>query len=81
MTLRLTADERTLLVRLLEARLGALHLEITRTDTPGYSVQLRREQQRIERLVARLRAAETAWPAGASARRAAPRRGTSRPRR
>ena len=44
MTLRLSDEERGIVLRTLKARLDALHAEMTQTDSPEFNIQLKREE-------------------------------------
>jgi hypothetical protein len=57
MTFRLGADERGVVLRILKARLDALHTEMTQTDTPEFNIQLRHEEEIIQTLIERLNSA------------------------
>jgi hypothetical protein len=54
MTLRLSDEEREIVLRTLKARLDALHTEMTQTDSPEFNIQLKHEEQIIEALIERL---------------------------
>ena len=47
MTLRLSDEERGIVLRTLKARLDALHAEMTQTDSPEFNIQLKREEKII----------------------------------
>jgi hypothetical protein len=70
MTLRLTDEEREMVRTTLATRLDAVRAEMTRTDTPGFSLALEREERMLRGLVDRLgRAGGTRAAAGAPGRR------------
>jgi hypothetical protein len=54
MTLRLSTEERHIVLTTLRARLDAVQAEMTRTDSPGFSLELKREERMIRDLVERL---------------------------
>lgn len=54
MTLRLSDEERGIVLRTLKARLDALQTEMTHTDTPGFNIQLKHEEDIVQTLIARL---------------------------
>jgi hypothetical protein len=54
MTLRLSEEERGIVLRTLKARLDALQTEMTHTDTPEFNIQLKHEEDIIQTLIARL---------------------------
>jgi hypothetical protein len=54
MTLRLTDEERGIVLRTLKARLDALHAEMTQTDSPEFNIQLKRDEKIIHGLIERL---------------------------
>jgi hypothetical protein len=57
MNLRLNREEREIVLQTLKARLDALQSEMTRTDTPEFSVQLKHEEEIIQALIERLSSA------------------------
>ena len=63
MTLRLSDEERGIVLRTLKARLDALHVEMTQTDSPEFNIQLRREEKMIQALIERLASAVSKRPA------------------
>ena len=54
MTVRLSNEERGIVLRTLKARLDALHAEMTQTDSPEFNIQLKHEEERTRALVERL---------------------------
>jgi len=54
MTLRLSDEERGIVLRTLKARLDALHAEMTQTDSPQFNIQLKREETIVQALIERL---------------------------
>jgi hypothetical protein len=54
MTVRLSHEERGIVLRTLKARLDALHVEMTQTDSPEYNIQLKHEEEIIQALIERL---------------------------
>jgi hypothetical protein len=52
--LKLSDEEQGIVVRTLKARLDALHAEMTQTDNPEYSIQLKHEEEIIRALMERL---------------------------
>jgi hypothetical protein len=44
-TLRLSDEERGIVLRTLKARLDALHAEMTQTDSPQFNIQLKRQEK------------------------------------
>lgn len=54
MTIRLSDEERAVILRTLQARLDALHTEMTQTDAPEFNIRLRREEEIVRALVERL---------------------------
>ena len=54
MTLRLSDEEHEIVLQTLKARLDALHTEMTRTDSPEFSIRLKREEEIIQALIERL---------------------------
>jgi hypothetical protein len=63
MTLRLSDEERGIVLRTLKARLDALHAEMTQTDSPEFNIQLKREEKIIQALIERLYSAVSRRPA------------------
>ena len=63
MTLRLSDEERGIVLRTLKARLDALHAEMTQTDSPEFNIQLRREEKIIQALIKRVDSAVSRGPA------------------
>ena len=63
MTLRLSDEERGIVLRTLKARLDALHAEMTQTDSPEFNIQLKREEKIIQALIERLDSAVSRGPA------------------
>ena len=63
MTLRLSDEERGIVLRTLKARLDALHAEMTQTDSPEFNIQLKREERIIQALIERLDSAVSRGPA------------------
>ena len=63
MTLRFTDEERGIVLRTLKARLDALHVEMTRTDSPEFNIQLKHEEKIIQTLIERLVSAVSRRPA------------------
>ena len=63
MTLRLSDEERGIVLRTLKARLDALHAEMTQTDSPEFNIQLKREERIIQALIERLDAVVSRGPA------------------
>jgi hypothetical protein len=63
MTLRLSDEERGIVLRTLKARLDALHAEMTQTDSPAFNIQLKHEEQIIQALLERLASAVSKRPA------------------
>ena len=63
MTLRFTDEERGIVLRTLKARLDALHVEMTRTDSPEFNIQLKHEEKIIQTLIERLDSAVSRRPA------------------
>ena len=62
MTVRLSHEERGIVLRTLKARLDALHAEMTQTDSPEFNIQLKREEEIIQALIERLDSARTRRP-------------------
>ena len=58
MTVRLSDEERGIVLQTLKARLDDLHTELTRTDSPEYNIQLKHEEEIIQALMERLSSAE-----------------------
>ena len=54
MTLRLSDEERGIVLRTLKARLDALHAEMTQTDSPEFNIQLKRDEKIVQALIERL---------------------------
>ena len=54
MQFQLTAEEATLLTRILESALGELRVEVRRTDTRSLHDELQRDEERIRALLGRL---------------------------
>jgi hypothetical protein len=54
MTVRLSDEERGIVLRTLKARLDALHTEMTQTDSPQFNIELKREETIIQALIERL---------------------------
>ena len=52
--LALGDEERRILLRTLKARLDDLRAEMTRTDSPDFNVQLKREEEIVLALIDRL---------------------------
>jgi hypothetical protein len=63
MTFRLTDEERGIVLRTLQARLDALHTEMTQTDSPAFNIQLKHEEEVIQALIERLGRAASKRPA------------------
>jgi hypothetical protein len=63
MTLRLNDKERDIVLQTLKARLDALHTEMTRTDSPEFNIQLKREEGIIQALIERLGSSLSRRPA------------------
>ena len=63
MTVRLSDEERGIVLQTLKARLDALHTEMTRTDSPEFNIQLKREEEIIQALIERLGSAPSRRPA------------------
>ena len=63
MTLRLSDEERGIVLRTLKARLDALHAEMTQTDSPEFNIQLKHEEEIIQALIERLASAVSKRPA------------------
>ena len=63
MTLRLSDEERGIVLQTLKGRLDALHAEMTRTDSPGFNLRLRHEEEIIQTLIGRLGPAPSKRPA------------------
>jgi uncharacterized lipoprotein YmbA len=57
MTLRLSDEEREIVLRTLKARVEALHTEMTQTDSPEFNIQLKHEEEAIQALIKRLESA------------------------
>jgi len=62
-TLRLSDEERGIVLQTLKARLDALHTEMTRTDSPAFNIQLKHEEEIIQALIERLASALSRRPA------------------
>jgi hypothetical protein len=62
-TLRLSDEEHEIVLQTLKARLDALHTEMTRTDSPEFSIRLKREEEIIQALIERLGSALSRRPA------------------
>jgi hypothetical protein len=62
MTLRLSDEERGIVLRTLKARLDALHAEMTQTDSPEFNIQLMHEEKIILALIERLASAVSKRP-------------------
>jgi hypothetical protein len=62
-TLRLSDEERGIVLRTLKARLDALHAEMTQTDSPEFNIQLKHEEEIIQALIERLGPALSRRPA------------------
>ena len=58
MPLDLSAEERDLLVKVLERALAELRVEVRRTSTPAYHDDLQAEEGRLKELLDRIRALE-----------------------
>ena len=54
MQFQLTAEEATLLTRILESALGELRVEVRRTDTRSLHDELQRDEEQIRALLGRL---------------------------
>lgn len=63
MTVRLSDEERGIVLRTLKARLDALHAEMTQTDSPQFNIELKREETIIQALIERLDSAASRRPA------------------
>jgi hypothetical protein len=63
MTLRFSDEERGIVLRTLKARLDALHVEMTHTDSPEFNIQLKHEETIIQALIERLASAVSKRPA------------------
>jgi hypothetical protein len=63
MTVRLSHEERGIVLRTLKARLDALHAEMTQTDSPEFNIQLKHEEEIIQALIKRLDSAVSRHPA------------------
>jgi hypothetical protein len=63
MTVRLSDEERGIVLRTLKARLDALHAEMTHTDSPEFNIQLKHEEKIIQALIERLDSAVSMRPA------------------
>jgi hypothetical protein len=61
--LRLSDEERGIVLQTLKARLDALHAEMTQTDSPEFNIQLRHEEEIIQALIERLGSALSKRPA------------------
>jgi hypothetical protein len=55
--LELSDEEGRILLRMLRARLDALHTEMVQTDSPDFNIQLRHEEEITQALIARLESA------------------------
>jgi hypothetical protein len=53
-TLRLSDEERGIVLQTLKGRLDALRAEMTRTDSPEFNIQLKHEEEVIQALIQRL---------------------------
>jgi hypothetical protein len=53
-TLKMTDEERGIVLRTLKARLDDLHTEMTQTDNPEFNIQLKHEEKIIQALIKRL---------------------------
>jgi hypothetical protein len=62
-TIRLSDEERGIVLRTLKARLDALHAEMTQTDSPEFNIQLKHEERIIQALIERLGSAASSRPA------------------
>jgi hypothetical protein len=65
MTLRLSDEERGIVLRTLKTPLDALHVEMTQTDSPEFDIQLKQEEKIIQALIERLASAVSRRPAKA----------------
>jgi len=74
MTVRLSNEERGIVLRTLKARLDALHAEMTQTDSPEFNIQLKHEEERTRALVERLDSVSPEAPGEDPQRRAKPNR-------
>jgi hypothetical protein len=75
MTVRLSGEERGIVLQTLKARLDALHAEMTQTDSPEFNIQLEHQEESIEVLIERLESASPEAPGeDHSQRRAKPNR-------
>jgi hypothetical protein len=63
MTLRFSDEERGIVLQTLKARLDALHVEMTQTDSPEFNIQLKHEEEIIQALIERLGSALSRRPA------------------
>jgi hypothetical protein len=63
MTLKFSDEERGIVLRILKARLDALHAEMTQTDSPEFNIQLKHEEKIIQALIERLTSAVSRRPA------------------
>ncbi len=63
MTFRLNDEELGIVLRTLKARLDALHIEMTQTDSPEFNIQLKCEEGVIQALIERLDPAVSRRPA------------------
>jgi hypothetical protein len=62
-TVRLSDEERGIVLQTLKARLDALNTELTRTDSPEYNIQLKHEGNIIQALMERLSSTLSRRPA------------------
>ena len=53
MTLRVSDEERAIVLRTLKARSDALQVELTQTDSPQFDIQLKHEEETIQALIER----------------------------
>jgi hypothetical protein len=59
MQLDLSPEERAVLERIVERALSELRVEIRRTSTPKYHDDMRADEERVQALLARIKALET----------------------
>jgi hypothetical protein len=62
MTVRLSDEEQRIVLRTLNARLDALHTEMTQTDSPQFNIELKHEEKIIQALIERLGSAVPRGP-------------------
>jgi hypothetical protein len=56
MQLELTSDEREALERIVERALSEMRVEVRRTTTPKYHDEMREDEERMRRLLERIKA-------------------------